>query len=329
MQHTHLAPKPTGEDGHRRIAIKVLGLRKSFGSQVALDGIDLAVATGTVTAVIGPNGSGKTTTVRILSTLLAPDGGTVTVDGHDVVKAPDQVRSVIGVTGQFAAVDNLLTGRENLSLMADLLHLGRRAGRSRVAELLDLMELTDTADKPAVTLSGGSRRRLDLAMTLVGEPRIIFLDEPTTGLDPRSRRVLWQIVRQLVAAGVTILLTTQYLEEADALADRVVVLDRGTLIAQGTPAELKRRVDGGSIQLDFADEASLARAMGVFDQVLLPTDGLSLRLATDGSVQAVRRILDRVATHHLDVHSLSVQPPSLDDVFFALTDHRAGLEVKP
>jgi ABC-2 type transport system ATP-binding protein len=227
-----------------RSAIAATGVRKSFGDHLVLDGVDLAVAEGTIFALVGPNGAGKTTIVQILSTLIRADAGEVRVAGHDLADDPDAVRAAIGVTGQFSAVDNLLTGRENLILMADLHHLGRAEGRRRATELLERFDLTDAATRPAATYSGGMRRRLDLAMTLVGDPRIIFLDEPTTGLDPRSRRTMWQIIRDLVARGVTIFLTTQYLEEADELADRIAVLDRGTLVAEGTAAELKRLVPG-------------------------------------------------------------------------------------
>jgi ABC-2 type transport system ATP-binding protein len=241
-----------------RPAIEVRGLRKSFGDQVVLDGIDLEVAEGTVFSLLGPNGAGKTTTVQILSTLIRADGGEVRVAGHDLARDPDAVRAVIGVTGQFSAVDNLLTGEENLRLMADLRHLGRREGRRRAAELLERLDLVEAARKPVATWSGGMRRRLDLAMTLVGDPRIIFLDEPTTGLDPRSRRTMWQIIRDLVDGGVTIFLTTQYLEEADRLADRIALLDHGQVVAEGTPAELKRRLPGGQDGQVSLDDVFLA-----------------------------------------------------------------------
>jgi ABC-2 type transport system ATP-binding protein len=232
-------------------AIAVSGLRKAFGETVVLDGLHLRVETGTVYALLGPNGAGKTTTVNILTTLMRADGGEVRVAGHDVEREPDAVRAAIGVTGQFSAVDGLLTGRENLHLMADLHRLPKAEGRSRAQELLERFDLLEAAGKPAAGYSGGMRRRLDLAMTLIGSPRIIFLDEPTTGLDPRSRRVMWQIVRELAAGGVTILLTTQYLEEADQLADRVAVLDHGALIAEGTPGELKQLVPGGDLEEAF------------------------------------------------------------------------------
>ncbi|WP_459349134.1 ABC transporter ATP-binding protein [Cellulomonas olei] len=232
---------------HTDLAVDVRGLRKSYGDHVVLDGVDLAVPAGTVTALLGPNGAGKTTTVGVLATLLAPDAGTVRVAGHDVVAEPQAVRAAIGVTGQVSAVDDLLTGTENLRLMTALHHLGRREGRERAGALLTRFGLTDAARKPVSTWSGGMRRKLDLAMTLVGDPAVVFLDEPTTGLDPRSRRALWDEVRALVAGGTTILLTTQYLEEADLLADRVAVLDGGRVVAEGTPAELKSAHDAGSL----------------------------------------------------------------------------------
>src|SRR5690349_18408364 len=241
-------------------AIAASGLRKSFGDKVVLDGIDLRVPEGSVFALLGPNGAGKTTAVHILSTLLDADGGDARILGHDVAAEPDAVRALIGLTGQFAAVDNLLTGTENLQLMADLHHLGRREGRQRVAELLEQFELVDAADKPLASYSGGMRRRLDLAMTLVGSPRVIFLDEPTTGLDPRSRRTMWTIIGELVAGGVTIFLTTQYLDEADELADTIAVLDRGRVVARGTADELKRRIPGGHVRLQFADAHTLLAA---------------------------------------------------------------------
>ncbi|MFC0507764.1 ATP-binding cassette domain-containing protein [Micromonospora costi] len=304
-----------------RPAVAATGLRKSYGDHVVLDGIDLHVAEGTVFALLGPNGAGKTTTVQILSTLIRADGGDVRVVGHDLSREPDRVRAGIGVTGQFSAVDNLLTGAENLKLMADLRHLGRAAGRRRTAELLEQFGLVDAAGKPAVTFSGGMRRRLDLAMTLVGEPRLIFLDEPTTGLDPRSRRAMWDIIRDLVAGGVTIFLTTQYLDEADQLADRIAVLDRGRLVAEGTAEELKRRVPGGHLQLRFADPTGLAAAARVLGEVRRDDEALTLRVPSDGSVRSLRAVLDRLDDIQVEVESLSVHTPDLDDVFLTLTGH--------
>jgi ABC-2 type transport system ATP-binding protein len=300
-------------------ALEATGLRKSFGDTVALDGIDLHVAEGTVFALLGPNGAGKTTTVQILSTLLGADAGEVRIAGHDPSREPDAVRAAIGVTGQFSAVDGLLTGEENLLLMADLCHLDRAEGKRRTAELLERFDLVEAADKPATTYSGGMRRRLDLAMTLVGGPRIIFLDEPTTGLDPRSRRALWRIIRDLVGAGVTIFLTTHYLEEADELAHRVGVLDRGRLIAEGTPDELKQRVPGGHVRLLFADPEGLEAAAGLLVGSGRDDDALVLQVPGDGDVRSLRALLDRLDAASIDVESLSVHTPDLDDVFLALT----------
>jgi ABC-2 type transport system ATP-binding protein len=299
--------------------IETQGLRKSFGDNLAVDGLDLSVPEGSVLALIGPNGSGKTTTVRMLSTLLPPDAGRAVVAGHDVVSRPQAVRAAIGVTGQFSAVDKLLTGRENLTLMARLQHLGGAQHRSRVGELLERFELTDAADRPAMTYSGGMSRRLDLAMTLLRQPRIVFLDEPTTGLDPRGRRLLWEIVRDLADDGVTVLLTTQYLEEADRLADRVALIDHGRLIASGSPDELKARTTSGQVRLGFADEASLTVAAALFPDARRETDGLSLVLASDNSAVALRGLLEKLDARHVPVQTLSAQPADLDEVFFVLT----------
>jgi ABC-2 type transport system ATP-binding protein len=303
-------------------AISVRGLRKAYGEHVVLDSIDLDVAEGTVFALLGPNGAGKTTTVHILSTLLGADGGEVMVGGHDVTREPDAVRAVIGLTGQFSAVDRLFTGEENLRLMADLRHLGAREGRLVVADLLERFDLVDAARKPVATYSGGMLRRLDLAMTLVGRPRILFLDEPTAGLDPRSRRVMWGVVRELVDDGATVLLTTQYLEEADRLATRIAVLDSGTLVAQGTPTELKRLVPGGSIRLEFGDPAELERAARLLGDGSRDEDGLALRIRSDGGIHALRTVLGRLDSEAIDVEGLSVQTADLDDVFLSLTGHR-------
>jgi ABC-2 type transport system ATP-binding protein len=303
--------------------IETRGLRKSFGDHVVLDDINLDVAEGTICALLGPNGAGKTTTVQILSTLISADGGAARVAGHDLAREPDAVRAVIGVTGQFSAVDNLLTGEENLLLMADLHHLRRSEGRKRAADLLERFELTEVARKRPATYSGGMRRRLDLAMTLVGNPRLIFLDEPTTGLDPRSRHTMWQIIRELVASGVTILLTTQYLEEADLLADRIAVLDRGKLVAEGTPDELKRRIPGGHVRLQFADTRGLEVAARMLGEVVRDDEALTLQVPTDGSVRSLRAVLDRLDHEAIvaDGVGVTVHTPDLDDVFFAITSH--------
>ncbi len=300
-------------------AITVTGLSKSFGDKVVLDRIDLEVPEATVFALLGPNGAGKTTMVHILSTLIGADGGEAWVSGHDVVRDADAVRSVIGLTGQFSAVDNLLTGTENLRLMADLNHLRRREGRSRIGDLLAQFDLIDAAAKPVATYSGGMKRRLDLAMTLVGSPRVIFLDEPTTGLDPRSRRTMWQIIRGLVGKGVTIFLTTQYLDEADQLADRVGVLDHGRLIAAGTPEELKRRVPGGHILLQFGDLAGLHAAAGLLGGSTRNEDGLTLQVPSDAGIRSLRTLLDQLDRASVEIESLSIHLPDLDDVFLALT----------
>ncbi|MEU3769686.1 ATP-binding cassette domain-containing protein [Amycolatopsis keratiniphila] len=306
----------------RNPAISATGLRKSYGDKVVLDGIDLHVPAGTVFSLLGPNGAGKTTTVNILSTLVTPDAGAATIAGADLATDPDGVRASIGLTGQFSAVDNLLTGEENLFLMADLHHLPRREGRRRAAELLERFELTDAAKKTPSTFSGGMRRKLDLAMTLIGDPKVIFLDEPTTGLDPRSRRTMWQIIRDLVDGGVTIFLTTQYLEEADQLADRVAVLDGGRIVALGTPDELKRRVPGGHMQLKFPDAVSLRDATRVLRVSTSDDEALALRVPTDGTVAALRAVLDRLDDEAVAVESLTVHTPDLDDVFLSLTGHR-------
>ncbi|PSL04573.1 ABC-2 type transport system ATP-binding protein [Haloactinopolyspora alba] len=309
-------------------AIAVTGLRKSYGDHLVLDGIDLDVTTGTIFSLLGPNGAGKTTAVQILSTLIGADAGDVRVAGHDLAREPDAVRAAIGVTGQFSAVDNLLTGEENLILMADLHHLGKREGRRKTAELLERFDLADAARKPATTYSGGMRRRLDLAMGLVGDPAIVFLDEPTTGLDPRARHTMWQIVRDLVAGGVTIFLTTQYLDEADELADRIAVLDQGRLVAEGTPEQLKRRVPGGHLRLRFADARGLESATQTLGHATGDDDALTLKVPSDGSLRSLKALLDRLDDESIEVEELTVHTPDLDDVFFALTGHPTADEEK-
>jgi ABC-2 type transport system ATP-binding protein len=300
-------------------AIAATGLRKAFGDQLVLDGVDLDVAEGTIFALLGPNGAGKTTIVQILSTLLPADAGEIRIAGHDLAGDPDAVRAAIGVTGQFAAVDDLLTGEENLILMADLQRLGRAEGRRRAAALLERFDLADAARRPAVTYSGGMRRRLDIAMTLVGDPRIVFLDEPTTGLDPRSRHTMWQTIRDLAAGGVTIFLTTQYLDEADELADRIAVLDHGRLVAEGTSDELKRRIPGGHVRLQFTDPDGFESAVRHLGDGARDDGALALQVPTDGSLRALRALLDRLDRDAIDVAGLSIHTPDLDDVFLTLT----------
>ncbi|UOX87193.1 ATP-binding cassette domain-containing protein [Amycolatopsis sp. FBCC-B4732] len=301
------------------MAITASGLRKAYQDKVVLDGIDLQVPAGTIFALLGPNGAGKTTMVNVLTTLLKADGGAISVAGHDIAAETKKVRSAIGVTGQFAAVDELLTGEENLQLMVDL--SGTKDGKRVVADLLERFELTESARKPASTYSGGMRRKLDLAMTLVGHPRIIFLDEPTTGLDPRSRRTMWAIIRDLVADGVTIFLTTQYLEEADQLADRIAVLDQGRLVAEGTADELKRRLPGTHVRLRFATAAELDAAARVLVDGTRDDEALALRVPGDGSSKSLRTLLDRLDEYALTAEEFSVHTPDLDDVFLALTGH--------
>jgi ABC-2 type transport system ATP-binding protein len=311
----------------RNSAIAASGLRKTYGDKVVLGGIDLDVETGTIFSLLGPNGAGKTTTVNVLTTLIRADGGTARVAGHDVATETKAVRAAIGVTGQFAAVDELLTGQENLQLMADLKRLGSGEAKRVVTDLLERFDLTESAHKLASTYSGGMRRKLDLAMTLVDRPQIIFLDEPTTGLDPRSRRTMWDIIRELVADGVTIFLTTQYLEEADRLADRIAVLDEGHLVAQGTPAELKRQIPGSHVRLRFASDLDLDGAVR-----LLPgstrdeDDDLTLQVPSDGGAKSVRALLDQLDANSIEIEEFSVQTPDLDDVFLALTGHASTKE---
>ncbi|MET8787735.1 ATP-binding cassette domain-containing protein [Streptomyces sp. NPDC049097] len=303
------------------LAIAAEGLRKSYGDKTVLDGVDLAVPEGTIFCLLGPNGAGKTTAVKILSTLIspAPAGGRIRVAGHDLATEPQAVRAAIGVTGQFSAVDSLITGEENMLLMADLHHLSKREGRQVTARLLERFDLTEAAKKPASTYSGGMKRRLDIAMTLVGNPRIIFLDEPTTGLDPRSRHNMWQIVRELVSDGVTVFLTTQYLEEADELADRIAVLNNGKIAAEGTAEELKRLVPGGHVRLRFTDPAAYRSAATALREASRDDEALALQLPSGGSQRELRSILDRLDSAGIEADELTVHTPDLDDVFFALT----------
>ncbi|MFJ5033027.1 ATP-binding cassette domain-containing protein [Streptomyces sp. NPDC088560] len=310
------------------LAIAAHGLRKSYGDKTVLDGIDLRVPAGTIFSLLGPNGAGKTTAVKILSTLVSADGGEARIAGHDLTAEAQAVRAAIGVTGQFSAVDGLITGEENMRLMADLHHLAPREGRRVTAELLARFDLTDAAKKPAATYSGGMKRRLDIAMTLVGDPRIIFLDEPTTGLDPRSRHTMWQIIRELVSGGTTVFLTTQYLEEADQLADRIAVLNGGKLVAEGTAEELKRLVPGGHVRLRFTDPAAYRSASSALGEASRDDESLALHIPGDGTQRELRAILDRLDSAGVEADELSVHTPDLDDVFFALTGG-AGIPDQP
>ena len=306
-----------------RSAIVATGIRKAFGETAVLDGVDLTVAEGTIFALLGPNGAGKTTMIHILSTLIAADAGSAFVVGHDVANDPNGVRASIGVTGQFSAVDELLSGLENMRLMADLNHLSREAGRARIDELLERFDLADAARRPVSTYSGGMRRRIDLAMTLVGSPTVIFLDEPTTGLDPDSRRTVWASIRRLVTDGVTIFLTTQYLDEADELADRIAVLDHGKIVAEGSPDELKRRIPGGHVLLQLATLSTLQAAVDVLEDASQNEEALEVQVPTDGSVASLRRLLGQLDDAGIEIEQLSIHTPNLDDVFFTVTGHPA------
>jgi ABC-2 type transport system ATP-binding protein len=313
----------------RNSAIAVSGLRKAFGDKTVLDGIDLDVPAGTVFSLLGPNGAGKTTTVNVLTTLMTADAGTVRVAGHDVATETKAVRAVVGVTGQFAAVDELLTGQENLQLMADLKRMSSGEGKRAVTGLLERFDLTEAAHKLVSAYSGGMRRKLDLAMTLVGSPQIIFLDEPTTGLDPRSRRTMWDIVRELVADGVTIFLTTQYLDEADQLADRIAVLDQGRLVAQGTPSDLKRQAPGSHVRLRFSNGDDLDAAARVLTGSTRDQEDLTLWVPSDGGVKSLRALLSQLDEYSINPEEFSVHTPDLDDVFLALTGRASTEEIKP
>ncbi len=301
-----------------RTVVSVNGLRKAYGKQVVLDGVDLSITEGEVFALLGPNGAGKTTIVRILSTLIPHDAGTASVMGHHLPDEAGAVRALIGVTGQSSAVDDLLTGEENLILMGRLRHLPATERRARTKQLLERFGLVEAASQTPATYSGGMTRRLDIAMTLMGQPRLIFLDEPTTGLDPRSRHIMWQLIRDLAAEGVTILLTTQYLEEADQLAGRIALLDRGRIVADGTPEELKRRIPGAHIRLQFADAACLEAAARALPEGTPNAEELVLRVPNEGGVRSLREVLARLGDD-IPVEDVSVHTPDLEDVFFALT----------
>lgn len=305
--------------------IEAKGLKKSYGKHQVLNGINLKVERGTMLALLGPNGAGKTTTVRILSTLLPYDAGTVTVEGHDVHDEADRVRSVIGLTGQSAAVDELLTGRENLVMMGRLYRLTSASAKARAQQLLEEFDLVEAAERPAKTYSGGMRRRLDLAVSLIATPPIIFLDEPTTGLDPRSRIAMWDIIKKLMARGTTILLTTQYLEEADQLADRIVVIDGGKVIAEGTAAELKAKVGKDRLELTFGSKAELERAKTALGESVADTndkDYTATVVIQDINADA-RRALQALDKAEVKIASMAVHKPTLDDVFLSLTGKQA------
>lgn len=306
-------------------AIVIKGLTKSFKKTEVLKGINLEVKRGTMLALLGPNGAGKTTTVRILSTLLEPDGGEVIVNGLNVATEADEVRKVIGLTGQYAAVDELLTGRENLEMMGRLYHLSKEVSRSRAQELLEQFDLVEASSRPAKSYSGGMRRRLDLAASLVATPPIIFLDEPTTGLDPRSRLAMWDVIQQLMRDGATILLTTQYLEEADKLADKIAVIDHGVVIAQGTADELKAKVGKERLEVVISEDTSFENALKIVESEGVQSDSTdrTISIPMSGGVSEVKRVLDQMEQAGIKIESLSLHKPTLDDVFLQLTGHEA------
>jgi ABC-2 type transport system ATP-binding protein len=308
------------------LAVRASGLRKSYGGLPVLDGLDLGVARGSVFALLGPNGAGKTTTVKILSTLVSADGGTAAVAGYDIRRQRHLVRRSISVTGQDVALDELQTGVENLFMMGRLSGLPRPRAAQRAAELLELFDLTGAGQRRVATYSGGMRRKLDLAVGLVGRPAVVFLDEPTTGLDPRSRQAVWQIVRQLTGDGVTVFLTTQYLEEADQLADRIVVMDAGRVVADGSAASLKRQYADQRLDLTMADPAGFAAVREQFGEAIVHSDQsrLVLGVATDGSAADIRRLLDAADPQRRAVTRFEVHTATLDDVFLALTGHSAS-----
>lgn len=310
--------------------IEVKGLKKSYGKTEVLKGIDLKVQKGSMLALLGPNGAGKTTTVRIMSTLLKYDAGSVVINGYDVATDADRVRAVIGLTGQSAAVDELLTGRENLIMMGRLYRLTKKSAIARSNELLDEFDLVKAADRPLKTYSGGMRRRLDLAVSLIATPPIIFLDEPTTGLDPRSRIAMWDIIKNLMKAGTTILLTTQYLEEADQLADQIVVIDGGKVIAEGTAKELKSKVGKDRFEIVFKDKKTLASAVTLLGSGVVDTDSKenSLTMILSDTNRDARGALDTLAKSKISIESMAVHKPTLDDVFLSLTGKQSATNVK-
>lgn len=311
-----------------KYVIEAKDLTKSYGTNKVLKGINLKVERGTMLALLGPNGAGKTTTVRILSTLLAFDSGTVMVEGYDVISEADKVRRVIGLTGQSAAIDELLTGRENLVMMGRLYRLTPASAKARAQELLEEFDLVEAAERPAKTYSGGMRRRLDLAVSLIATPPVIFLDEPTTGLDPRSRLAMWEIIKQLMAAGTSILLTTQYLEEADQLADRIMVIDGGKVIAEGTASELKSKVGKDRLELTFKDSNALESAVKTLGQNVIDTDAKEYSatvIIKDTNVD-VKETLEMLAQQKIPIQTMTIHKPTLDDVFLSLTGKQKTVE---
>ena len=307
-----------------QVAVRARGLVKSYGSTQALNGVDLDVLSGRVLGLLGPNGAGKTTVVRILTTLLRPDAGEASVAGHDVLTEPDAVRAAIGVSGQYAAVDENLTGFENLYMIGRLYGLSKRHAKQRSRELLKRFQLAEAADRTARGYSGGMRRRLDLAGALVAEPKVVVLDEPTTGLDPRGRLEMWQVIEQLVATGATVLLTTQYLEEADRLADSIVVIDKGVVIARGTAEELKQRIGGERLELVLEDVADVPRAVRILEEVgtsepVVEEPIRTVTVSVDAGAKALVQALRKLDAQHLALQDVALRRPTLDDVFLALT----------
>lgn len=308
----------------REMSVMVHDLHKSYGNLKVLKGVSFGVPKGTVLALLGPNGAGKTTTVKVLATLLRPDAGRAYVNGHDVVQAPQAVRAGIGLTGQFAAVDEYLTGRENIRLVGRLYHLGNGVVEARTSRLLEQFDLVNAADRPARTYSGGMKRRLDLAMSLVAEPPVLFLDEPTTGLDPRSRLMLWGMIKELTKNGTTVLLTTQYMEEADYLASQVVVIDHGVVIAEGTPGQLKAQAGAATIEITFADVHSLEAAGKLLDEVTVDHDGGRLMVPAPEGIADLEHALATLRKKGLEPDTAALRRPTLDEVFLALTGHKEG-----